>query len=102
MDDQEDQERAIKDFEMTQAGLERSRNGAAARSTAAGDEGDTPATVGTKRKFELDEDELDRITRQDKAKARKAIDDEKVGSKFTCTFSQKRAHINIWNSSTGC
>lgn len=86
VDDQEDQERAIKDFEMTQAGLERARNGAAVRSTAAGDEGDTPATVGTKRKFELDEDELDRITRQDKAKARKAIDDEKAAKPTLPSF----------------
>lgn len=80
MEDQEDQERAVKDFELTQAGLERGRKGATTRPPAVSDEGDTPTAAGTKRKFELDEDELDRITRQDKAKARKAIEDEKVSS----------------------
>lgn len=34
--------------------------------------------AGTKRKFTLDEDEVDRNARQDEAKARKAIEDEKV------------------------
>ena len=33
---------------------------------------------GEKRKFELDEDELLRIAREERTKARKAIDDEKV------------------------
>ncbi|KAH7127710.1 hypothetical protein EDB81DRAFT_148702 [Dactylonectria macrodidyma] len=85
-EDQEDQERAIKDFELTQAGLERARKGAAAPSTTTCDEGDTPATSRTKRKFELDEDELDRIARQDKVKARKAIDDEKAAKPTLPSF----------------
>lgn len=33
---------------------------------------------GEKRKFELDDEELVRIAREDRSKARKAIDDEKV------------------------
>jgi len=33
---------------------------------------------GEKRKFELDEDELLRVAREDRNKARKAIDEEKV------------------------
>lgn len=43
------------------------------------------ATVraGSKRKFALDADELDRIAENDKAKARKAIDDEKVSRAHT-------------------
>ncbi|KAF7534365.1 hypothetical protein G7Z17_g13373 [Cylindrodendrum hubeiense] len=86
VDDQEDQERAIKDFELTQAGLERARKGAAAPPKTTTDEGDASATAGTKRKFELDEDELDRITRQDKAKARKAIDDEKAAKPTLPSF----------------
>ncbi|KAH7131371.1 hypothetical protein B0J13DRAFT_102952 [Dactylonectria estremocensis] len=85
-EDQEDQERAIKDFELTQAGLEQAKKGAVAPSTTRGDEGDRSGTSGTKRKFELDEDELDRIARQDKAKARKAIDDEKAAKPTLPSF----------------
>jgi hypothetical protein len=42
---------------------------------------------GTKRKFSLDEDEIDRNSRDDKAKARKAIEDEKV---------RTSPEINLW------
>lgn len=47
--------------------------------------GKEEATVraGSKRKFALDADELDRIAENDKAKARKAIDDEKVSRDYT-------------------
>lgn len=34
--------------------------------------------AGSKRKFSLDESELSRIAQEDRAKARKAIEDEKV------------------------
>jgi len=37
---------------------------------------------GEKRKFELDEDELLRIAQEERAKARKTIDNEKVCHKF--------------------
>ncbi|KAK7403609.1 hypothetical protein QQX98_010621 [Neonectria punicea] len=86
MEDQEDQERAVKDFEMTQVGLERGRKGATTRPPAISDEGNAPTVAGTKRKFKLDEDELDRITRQDKAKARKAIEDEKAAKPTLPSF----------------
>ncbi|KPM46212.1 hypothetical protein AK830_g306 [Neonectria ditissima] len=96
MEDLEDQERAVKDFELTQVGLERGRKGATKKPPAMSDDGDTPATIGTKRKFELDENELDRITQQDKAKARKAIEDEKVGSDIPAGgFRRKSILINI-------
>lgn len=82
----------MKDFERTQAGLEGTTGKAAKKEQevrtahttkvepALGDE--TALVIGTKRKFALDEEELSRIARQDRAKARKAIDDEKVG--FMC------------------
>lgn len=83
----EEHERAVRDFERTQAGLE-GANGKvakrveAAKSNTTKDEpapGDGMAlVVGTKRKFALDEDELSRIAQEDRAKARKAIEDEKV------------------------
>ncbi|KAI1769179.1 ENOS interacting protein [Hypoxylon sp. FL1150] len=39
---------------------------------------DTPHAAGKKRKFEIDDEELARIAAEDRAKARKAIDDEKA------------------------
>jgi nitric oxide synthase-interacting protein len=85
----------VKDFERTQAGLE-GTNGRVARKEesvktkitkdepAPGDE--MALVVGTKRKFALDEDELSRIAQEDRAKARKAIDDEKVRSDNTLSL----------------
>lgn len=83
-EDEQDHERAIQDFELTQAGLDRKNKVSAMRT----DEEKVDATTGesdslalvpaTKRKFELDKDELDRIAREDKVKARKALEDEKV------------------------
>lgn len=70
--DEEDQERAVKDFELTQAGFSSAKRKQIAE-TAPEDE-----AAGTKRKFTLDEDEIERIARQDRTKARKAIEDEKV------------------------
>lgn len=83
LEDEQDRERAVADFELTQVGLERKTQ---ERPLAKTDDATADATshknalalVGTKRKFELDQDELDRIAREDKVKARKALDDEKV------------------------
>lgn len=90
----EEQQRAVRDFEKTQAGLEaqvRLLNGKSSQTTArrieaapkASEETEeasssTALVVGNKRKFALDNDELDRIAQEDRSKARKAIDDEKV------------------------
>ncbi|KAL2202017.1 RING finger domain-containing protein [Sarocladium strictum] len=91
----EEHERAVKDFERTQAGLE-GTNGRVARKEesvktkitkdepASGDE--MALVVGTKRKFALDEDELSRIAQEDRAKARKAIDDEKAAKPTLPSF----------------
>lgn len=90
--DEEERERAIRDFEMTQAGLtnntskKNSNTTAAAAVTATAtdtatiEDGNEGAVVraGSKRKFALDADELGRIAEHDKAKARRAIEDEKV------------------------
>lgn len=83
-EDEQDHERAIQDFELTQAGLDRKKKVSAMRMDdkkvdATTGESDSMALVpATKRKFELDKDELDRIAREDKVKARKALEDEKV------------------------
>lgn len=94
----EAQERAIREFELTQAGLSvRSgsvssvgresteppgRDAAAAQQGQNGQNGrtgqDNGAKRGEKRKFSLDPDEIARIAEEERAKARKAIEDEKV------------------------
>ncbi|RSL50623.1 hypothetical protein CEP53_008724 [Fusarium sp. AF-6] len=82
LEDEQDRERAVADFELTQAGLDRKSKGSVAKpddaTTDATSGENALALVGTKRKFELDQDELDRIAREDKVKARKALDDEKA------------------------
>lgn len=89
--DDEERERAIRDFELTQAGLTNNNSsGKGKLSSSAAAEGEKEeATVraGSKRKFALDADELDRIAENDKAKARKAIDDEKVRRRAQTTVA---------------
>jgi len=89
-EDEEARQRAIKEFEAVQNGLEgRANRGGAAvtklveRSTQKmkGDVGREDAEEGgvkKKRKFELDEGELLRIAQEERAKARKTLGDEKV------------------------
>ncbi|KAL2181392.1 uncharacterized protein P884DRAFT_273915 [Thermothelomyces heterothallicus CBS 202.75] len=89
--DAEAQERAIREFELTQAGLSIKRESASstgrekAEPPGRNDQGDSGGNVGEKgpktgekRKFSLDPDELARIAEEERAKARKAIDEEKA------------------------
>ncbi|EOO04453.1 putative ring finger domain-containing protein [Phaeoacremonium minimum UCRPA7] len=80
--DAEAQERAVKEFELIQAGFNssggRSGNSSGQRETTAQGAQDTSLVKrGEKRKFSLDEDEVLRNAMDDRAKARKAIEDEK-------------------------
>jgi len=90
--DAEAQERAIREFELTQAGLSIKREATSSTGRekaeppgrdAQGDNGgngyENGAKTGEKRKFSLDPDEVARIAEGERTKARKAIDDEKVG-----------------------
>ncbi|KAG8156692.1 hypothetical protein KVR01_013483 [Diaporthe batatas] len=72
--DEEAQARAVKEFELTQAGFDvaGSRTGIISDANLAKE-----AKAGEKRKFSLDEDEVQRNADNDRAKARKAIEDEK-------------------------
>ncbi|TEA03234.1 hypothetical protein C8034_v001972 [Colletotrichum sidae] len=85
--DAEAHERAIKEFESTQAGFDpsppasrlSSLTSAPSLSVDTGVSVDEPATKsGTKRKFVLDHDELQRIAQKDRVKAQWSIDNEKV------------------------
>ncbi len=97
--DAEAQERAVREFELTQAGLSIKRGGSASSGRPRAETPATPAArepssedgnngngngakTGEKRKFSLDPDEVSRIAEEERAKARKAIDDEKVGCVF--------------------
>jgi nitric oxide synthase-interacting protein len=81
----EAKERAIQEFEKIQMGLEAKIGGGSSSKIVGREDGKIMVEEevvggkrGEKRKFELDEDELLRIAREERTKARKAIDDEKV------------------------
>jgi len=63
----------VQEFELTQAGLDSQR-----RKSSAQVEDGAGSARGEKRKFSIDEDEVLRIASQERSKARRAIDDEKV------------------------
>ena len=72
----EEKERAIEQFERTMMGLEGGAKKSAKRTDVedpAGSEG-----RGVKRKFELDEDEMSKNVKEERAKARKSLDEESV------------------------
>lgn len=79
-------ERAIKEFELTQAGFDvKSGRPSATSASPNGEENRPPAPPGNgqlqrgeKRKFSLDEEEVARIAQEERTKARKSINDEKV------------------------
>ncbi|RGP69753.1 nitric oxide synthase-interacting [Fusarium longipes] len=91
-EDEQEQARAVQDFELTQAGLDRKKKGHATKTSdekpsAMADESNALALVpATKRKFELDQDELDRIAHEDKTKARKALEEEKAAKPHLPSF----------------
>lgn len=75
----EARERAVRDFERTLAGEEAT----AARRDDVATDGDANGReeepkVGSKRKFVLDAEDLDRVAESDRRRARRALDEEKV------------------------
>ncbi|XDG01094.1 hypothetical protein ABKA04_000709 [Annulohypoxylon sp. FPYF3050] len=94
--EEEARERAVREFEMTQIGLDvkarSSSNNTNTNTTskASGENGTSPtadsSNSGKKRKFEMDEEELARIAKEDRAKARKAIEDEKAAKPVLPSF----------------
>ncbi|EPE28723.1 RING/U-box [Glarea lozoyensis ATCC 20868] len=88
-DEEEARERAVREFERVQMGLEvKVGNGG----KIVGREGgkvvveEETGKRGEKRKFELDEDELLRIAKDERNKARKAIDEEKASKTTLPSF----------------
>ena len=68
----------MKDFEEVMMGLEKKKGSGEIAEGAVG--------RGVKRKFELDEEEMLRNAKEERGRARKAIDDEKVGCRFAMKF----------------
>ncbi|KAL9043515.1 MAG: hypothetical protein Q9214_003300 [Letrouitia sp. 1 TL-2023] len=69
---EEEKERSIQEFEKTMMGLEQKASGKGSES-----ESKYTSGRGAKRKFELDEEEMTRAAKDERAKARKALDEEK-------------------------
>ncbi|KAM4055384.1 zinc-finger of nitric oxide synthase-interacting protein [Hirsutella rhossiliensis] len=92
MEDEEDRDRAIRDFELTQAGLSsaKKRSKSTPKPTPTPITRDKPSNAlvlaGSKRKFALDEDEVSRIAQEDKTRARKAIEEEKAAKPTLPSF----------------
>jgi nitric oxide synthase-interacting protein len=90
-DEEEAKERAVKEFERVQMGLEAKIGGGKnivgrQNGKVVVEEDVSGGKRGEKRKFELDEDELLRIAREERNKARKAIDDEKASKTTLPSF----------------
>lgn len=110
LDEAEAKERAVQDFERIQMGLEAKLGGKSSGQKIVEredgkilvEEDVVGSKRGEKRKFELDEDELLRIAREERTKARKAIDDEKV---YICACEMRLlnyilTHIGFQNDIT--
>ena len=83
--DEEARARAVEEFEKVQIGLEGKVSGGTDRkdvrkegSKVAEEDESDGGPRGRKRRFELDEEELLRIAREERTKAKKTIQDEKV------------------------
>jgi hypothetical protein len=79
LEDEQVKERAVRNFEEVQMGLSLTKPGAVENVVGRRDgKVIEEVTRAEKRKFELDEDELMRIAREDREKAKKALTEEKV------------------------
>lgn len=81
----EERVKAIESFERTMMGLEGNAK-ATGKTNAPANGNDDEVRVegrGVKRKFELDEDEMLKNAKEERAKARKVLDDEKVCPRST-------------------
>ncbi|KAF4510411.1 hypothetical protein G6O67_002299 [Ophiocordyceps sinensis] len=90
MEDDEERDRAIRDFELTQAGLSSANKRSKSAPKSTPNVQDEPSSalvlVGWKRKFALDEDQVSHIAREDKTRARKAIEEEKAAKPTLPSF----------------
>lgn len=90
---EEEREKTIVEFERVMMGLEGGRKKSVA-ATAVGEEAELErkGDKSLKRKFELDEDEMLKNARVERAKARKLLDEEKVRSSLIWRLYPIGAH----------
>lgn len=95
LQEEEAKERAVREFELLQMGLEVSSSGGRKREIVGRGEtgkvlveetvsGEGEKERGTKRKFELDEEELKRIAMEETRKVKVKVDEEKVSQEVVC------------------
>ena len=89
----EEQERAIAQFERTMMGME--GGGKKERKISASEEVDRSEGRGVKRKFELDEDEMLKNAKEERFRARKTLDEEKVGNRWYVSFIVVHGQLTI-------
>jgi hypothetical protein len=94
-EEEEAKQRAVQEFERIQMGLEAKMRASTGKQIVGREDGKIVVEEdvvggkrGEKRKFELDEDELLRIALDERTKARKAIDEEKVYIPYTLYCEQ--------------
>lgn len=80
----EEKERAIAQFERTMMGME--GGGKKEGKIGVSEEVERNEGRGVKRKFELDEDEMLKNAKEERAKARRALDEEKVRNKWYVSY----------------
>ena len=89
----EEKERAIAQFERTMMGLE--GGGKKKERSGASEEVDRNEGRGVKRKFELDEDEILKNAKEERMKARKVLDEEKVRNKWRRSYNGVHGRLTI-------
>ena len=89
----EEKEKAIFQFERTMMGLEGGdmKNG----KSSASEESERKEGKGVKRKFELDEDEMLKNAKEERAKARKVLDEEKVRNKLHMPYNNVHGQLTV-------
>lgn len=88
----EEEERAIAQFEKTMMGLE---GGGKKGKSNASEEMERSEGRGVKRKFELDEDEMLKNAKEERAKARKALDEEKVRDRWYMSYIGVHGQLTV-------
>jgi hypothetical protein len=75
---EEEKERSVREFEKVMMGLEGGAQSKKAEKVGRDEDDAAKENRGTKRKFELDEEEMLKNAKEERATARRALDDEKV------------------------
>ena len=91
----EEKERAIAQFEQTMMGLEGGGKKNGKTSASEGVERNEGRSV--KRKFELDEDEMLKNAKEERAKARRVLDEEKVRNKWSVSYDRVQGRLTFFS-----